>query len=297
MNFNIIPVKGFQSSFIEKEIRSLFNEQILNNDFFSSLSFCYKDPADKIVFLIKNNDQYTYLIDSGIKNCFSSILKYFVNKKDINLYFSFNVLLIAEKIGFEETEYFEIFKFLGWQHSKKGLDFFNIMKCFSENLKNKVFNKKISINEAVLFHSRFEKDYDKILDKIPEDMSFSNTNKIIKFITEYSKKEDKNLTDIISEINFSNEKTLIESAFAARYPKSDNADMKMKEFIGNIGLPKNSEIIYDKSFETEDYSLQLKFKNFDSLKEKISEIKKRLETVRDQNSFKDIFIHKNLFDQ
>ncbi|OHD13027.1 MAG: hypothetical protein A2086_07470 [Spirochaetes bacterium GWD1_27_9] len=292
MNINIIKEENeLKIHPIEPFIKGLIDKR--KHLFLSFVNISCFDSDQKVYIYYDPDNQFSFFIQSDIKEAFIYFVKIFFNEKIVDISFSYKILLIAESLKFSEKDFFDLFYLLHWQTGKKGIDFFYRMKNFSANLKEKVLDKKLSINEAYFFDANFI-NYDNFLELLPKNLSFSETNQIISNITEYSKKENKNIEEIIRLLDFTNPKTLVLSAFSLKYSIYSKIKLKFNNFIQKFNLPSNCKIIYDENFETQNYKLEIGFKDKKNLYEKISVIKKSLESNVESE---DLFIHKNLFNE
>jgi hypothetical protein len=288
----------------------LTEEKIVKNNIQKMISELYKSnniskrPYFNICFTNNNNEKeyiyfqddyvFTLFINLNIEESFKYFIKEFIPEKSLDIKLSFELLQIADKLELSEKCFFEIFSLMKWQTFKKGLDYFNALKTFSNSLRNRVLTKKLSINEAYLFHNQFKNDYDDFIDKLPLHFSFSQNNQIFQYIVEISKKNNKKLNEIIVLCDFKDEITLFESLFRLKYPEYSKILNKFNNFIGSFGFPKNTNIDFDKTFEKTDYKFEIKFSNVIQLKDKLKKTIESIEKNQDKDNFIDYFDQKEL---
>ena len=271
-----------------------FSDFLLNKRNYNSLTnfLCY-DENNYLFFDEKNTHTavITAIIDLDIENGFIFFVDNFikVDKGDIELIF--NIINVAEKLNFSLDSIYKIFSITNFQTGKRGFDYYKGIKEFSEKLKNEVFNKKIQLNEAYIFHNSFKNDnYDQFLNLLPLNLTFSEKTTILRYTFEISKMKEISLSDIIKNIDFSSKEKLIESIKLLRFPNYEETKRIFADFLKKLALDKNIE--YVDTFESEDYKFFIKFSNKKELLEKIEKTYRLLKKDIDKD---DLFIHKNLF--
>jgi hypothetical protein len=295
MNIEVIPVDDdLKKNIVEEEIRDSFSYFFEQDIFFRNVGIaCYHKQKKTLVFFNPKSD-FVFFFDIELNDFLIFFVKY-LNKKEIDIALSYDILRIAQKLAFTETEYFEIFRFINWQTSKKGLEFFLAMNNFSEILKNMVLMKRVSINDAYLFHKYFQSDYDGFLKNIPENLSYSNCGKILRYSFEYSKSKSKPIKYLEEKLNGSND--IVGEIFKIRFPEYSFIMQSFSDFIKSLKLPNKTKITFDQSFENQDYKLEIEFTDFKSLYEKIKIIDKNLDIIKSGKYFSDKFNHDFLFEK
>jgi hypothetical protein len=275
---------------------SLFiDEHNLVNDFLIPFSVSCLKNNEKIILYFNKKSEYTYLINLEIEDAFLFFIKTFFIKEKIDVFTAFEIISFYEKVSDEETKFYSIFSLLNFPSSKKGMDYFRAFKEFSLKLKTLLKNKKINLSEAFLFHEKFKNGYDEILVLLPENSSCSETSFILRNLSEYAAKENKTADDVaklLMKEEFKSGKELLEITKRLRFPLYTNCLLKFKSFLKEFDFPKGSEIEFDETFEKNDYTLKVKFKNMKELEKKLDKIKNELERNAGQ---KDLFLEGNLF--
>ncbi|MBN2546793.1 MAG: hypothetical protein JXB50_13420 [Spirochaetes bacterium] len=295
MSFIIIKNDNFKVHNICHDISRLIKDINLPlGSLIRQYRFCCREDNKTIAFYSNKNNEFSFFIDSDIKNAFINFIKFVVNENKLNLKNSYKILLIAEKINFIDEEFYELFKIINWQSYKKGLYYFRLMKTFMPDLTNILFNNKISLKDACYFHQAFiNQNYDLILKKINKEFTFSEINEITRNIADFAKKEKKKADEIYKIIEMSDD--LLKLTFQLKYPHYAKCINDFNNFLIELNLPKGSEIISDNKFEKEEYFLKIKFTSLENLLKKINLIKNNFEKLFNSGK-KDKFLHKNLFE-
>ena len=169
------------------------------------------------------------------------------------------------------------------------------MKKFSGKLREKVFQKKVSLKDACYFYKSFLNNYDRLLSFIPEKLTFSQTNEVIRNISEYSRREKKNINDIIKLFSNIDIDKILSFSYDLRYPLYSKYLDVFDSYMKKLNIPKGAKIIFDKTFEKEDFSIEIKFNNISSFLNKIKMIKESLEHFISNDDYLDFFDHNKLF--
>ena len=299
MQYNIIPIKKeYKVHKISNKLCDLLNKtKDFQNTFFLFTSFCcvnYKN--EKIIFFHNPKSDYCYYLDAKLDVAYIFFIKNFINEKSIDIKIAFSLLLIAEEIQLPEKKLFELFNILHWPSSKKGIDYLNAMKEFSDKLKGKIFKKKISLKEAYFFHRVFQKDYNRLLSLLPENFTFSQANEVIRNICEYSRKEKKGIDHIVKLLNNLDANSIMSLSYDLRYPLYSKYINIFESYIEKLNLPKGTRIVFDKTFEKEEYNIEIKYTNISTLLNKINSIKKSLDHYLSKDDNIDFFDHIKLFE-
>ena len=155
MLVTIIPIKkDYKVHGISNKFLNLFKTtDKLRNIFPVLASLCCLDKKnEKIIFYRNSKSDYCYYIDAQLGDAYLFFIKNFINEKSIDVKIAFQFLIIAEEIPLTEKNMFMLFLHLHWPSSKKGVDYLNAMKEFSHELREKVFQKKVSLKNAYFFH-------------------------------------------------------------------------------------------------------------------------------------------------
>lgn len=297
MKLQIIKIENsFNIHPINKKIQELISRSPdLANKFLLLNGICCKDKGNEKLIIYKNNEsEYGYYIDKTLNESFVFIIKNFISVSNLNVGIVFDILLLAQDIGLDQLQMYELFNILHWPSSKKGMDYLISMRSFSPELKELVINEKISLKEAYLFHEHFKKDYDAVFNILPSKLSFSVKNELIKHITEYSKKENKTLDEIIRELKRSDTKDIKKKVFELRYPYFSKYNMLFQKYLDEIKLPGGVKIDYDKTFEKQDYDLNIRYKDIHALNKKLKKLSESINDFIDKNDI-DPFDHNQLF--
>ncbi|HOV13204.1 MAG TPA: hypothetical protein PK771_02880 [Spirochaetota bacterium] len=253
--------------------------------------------GEKYLYFSENNS-FSIMIDGTKDEGVVFLLKnLYVNKKpDIKK--SYKILLISEKIynGVNEDFFYKIFPIIGWQTFKKGLDYFKKLKSMESALSEKVLNKKVSIVEAILFHDYFQKDYSDFIEKLSGDLTFSEYNQVLRNLTEFSGKNNLTLYQVENRIEFSNKKYLIDSIFNLKFSDYKKIKKRFDTFINDFNFQNGVEIIYDESFEKENYALKINFTDIKSLAKKVEKVKDSIDKFILSDK-KDMFNQDFLFEE
>jgi len=294
MSFKIIKNDNFKVHDLSDGINELIKLiNLQSGSLVIQYSFCCRENNEIITFCANKNNEFSFFSDTDIKTAFINFIKLLTNENKFNIEISYKILLLAEKISFNDDELFELFKVVNWQSYKKGKYFFDLMKDFLPGLMNMLFNNKISLKEACYFHQTFiNQNYDIILKEISERLSYSVTNEIIRNIADYSKKSLKNSDEILKIIKGSDD--LLNLSVKLKYPDYTKCLKEFNIFLNELNIPKGSEIIFDGNFEKEEYFLKIKFTDLENLIKKINAIKNNFEKFFNEKK-EDKFIQKNLF--
>ena len=153
----------------------------------------------------------------------------------------------------------------------------------------------MSLKEAYHFNKVFLSDYDGFLSLLPKNLTFSQVNEVIRNICEYSTKKNKKIDDIIKIFEHINADLFVTKSNNLRYPLYSKYLSIFDSFIKALKLPKGAKVIYDKTFEKEEYTIEVKYQNITSLLNKINQIKQSLENYLSDDDNIDFFDHKKLF--
>ena len=162
-------------------------------------------------------------------------------------------------------------------------------------LAEKVINKKVSIVEAILFDDYFKEDYFEFINKLPDDLTFSEFGQLLRNLTEFAKNRGYKLEDLYRLVDFSTKQNLLTSVFNLKFDSYVKIKDKFETFLDKLNFKNGVEVIYDKSFEKEDYYLQIKFRDLKSLHQKLSNTKDKIENIINSNE-KDLFNQDLLFE-
>lgn len=221
------------------------------------------------------------------------IKEFFQNSKPgINL--AYSLLQIARELSLPEKEYFVLFPLLGWQSSKKGLDYLAVLTKSSEKLRSRVLDKKLAIGEAVLFHTVFKEGYDDFLDILPEKLSFSEQNSCLRNIAEFERKNRTGLAKLGSYLKGLDKEAFLDAVRALRFPLYSACTKRFETFTGALPLPKGTRLVYDPHFEKENYTLEISFSSLEKLQEKLAKLSKGFSSL-DKEQVTDYFNHSLLF--
>lgn len=237
---------------------------------------CCYDNDRIIIFYINEKSEFCYLINSGIEDAYIFFIMNFLNEKELELKTAFGLLTLAKEIIKDEVKMFELFNILHWPSSKKGLDYLNSINDFSDRLKTLVFEKKLSIKEAFLFHNSFFKNYDELLNSFPKSLTYTELSEVVRNICEYSKRENKSIDEILEKLVNIDENKKVEFIYNLRYPLFSGYIKIFKSFIKEIDLPRAVILDFDNTFENDTYSLSIKFKNAMSLLKKINKLSENI---------------------
>lgn len=289
MKFKIIKNSNFKILTIANELSILVNKQKELNPIASSYSFASLQQKEVVIFCNNNNNEYLLFIEEETKEAYIEFCKLLNN---INIEDSFHLLLIAEKLNFNEEDFFNLFPVLKWQYHKKGIYYFNLIKEFSPFLKMLLFETKLSIKDASYFYQRFKSEnYDSLLELIPENLTFSERNELIRNTTDYAKKENKNIYEINNILK--NSEDLLKKSFELKYPFYSKYISIFENFLEKLKIKKHCKIKFDQTFEKEEYSMEIKFKSMDELHKKLISIIQSIDEYK--KGGEDFFQHKNLF--
>lgn len=277
-------IKEHRLSFL---LKSFFNKfSYLSNFFIKEFSIIALEEKEKVV--IYKNSKNSLFIEKEVKDGFIFIIENIINKKDLRLESKYELI----KIGYEIDMDLEIlFKLTRWQQGIKGRDYFFCLERFYPNLKKLVLSEKLSINEAFNFFRIVSENSDIFLEKIPHSLTFSEMSRVIQYFIEIYNKE-KDIDKIISRIDFSSKESFLNSIFKLRYEKYSYYLTKFTDYINQLNLPNGVKILYDSNFENENYQLIIDFTNKEKLLKKIKSMLYNLENIK-----KDLFSHKNLFEE
>lgn len=253
------------------------------NDISNQLGFCIKTKSG--LFILNLKDDLLIYECNPLEGLFY-FLENFIKISHIDYNSVYYIIRFSENIlKLEKIDINRVFHKLNWPVSNKGFEIYNTYSSFSDSLKTLIQTKKIGLNEAFYFHLSFTKNYDHILDKLK--YSYSDNNKILKLITDiHNKFQNESYFNDNLSIDY------LESIYFSNFTKIKN---KLENFIEKLHLKKDSQINYNKYFETDYYELTLRFKNIKELTKKINNINKNIEKCLNQKDFIDLFDHKNLF--
>ncbi len=306
MKFHIINLKNYPeihrinikiSNLIENNIKN--NNEIINKILFSFNYGCFENDKE-ILFYLNNKNHDSIIFESQLNQAFSYFIKNCFNISKLNYRIGYELLLIYQEIIVStknnSEDIYDLFYLMDFPCTNKGLILFNEIINFSEKLKDMFFNRKVSIKEAYLFHKTFLNNYDKFLLILPENLSFTQVNMILRNISEYSKKENITIIQIIKLFKSIKKENMLDASKKLKYPKYSVYKSIMIDYINRLKLPNGVKVNFDETFEKEDYILELKFNNINSLLKKINHIKKNIDDLSQNKNTKDLFIHSNLFE-
>lgn len=299
MQPEIIPFdKNYKTHKIEILFSKIFELKPGLTTVFDLLSFCCLNDQNEIAIIYHNsNSKFCLYYAHKITDAFIYLIKNFFNKKDIDTQLGYHFLKIAEKLDVNYKLFYELLDYINWPSGKKGFDYYKSLKNFSNKLKDFVFKKFISLNDAFFFHEYFLKDYDDFLNMLPEKLTFSERNNVIRNFTEFAKKGQKSIYDTIKILNKTeNNKNIVDFSYNLRNPCRSGYKKYFIDRINKLKLPKGVEIYFDDSFEQEDYSIKIKFNKYSSLLKKVKQIKVSLEEYFANDDFIDFFDHDKLFE-
>jgi len=118
-------------------------------------------------------------------------------------------------------------------------------------------------------------------------------NQFIQYLVEICKKDNLTLSEVSEKINFTNDELLLSSIFQIKFPDYNFYLKEFTDFISSFDFPKNVTLDFDKTFEKEDYILNIKFSNLKQLYEKITKLNESISIV--SKSKIDFFDHNNFF--
>lgn len=298
MQIKIIPYnENMVLHEINEDFSRLFSEfTSIGNVYLLTGGFCCKNVKGENIVIYRNQaSDYLYYLDADITNAFLYFVKEFFNKPNIDIAVTYRLLLIAEKIALDEKKLFKLFNLLKWPASRKGYDYFQALKLFSPALKDKVIMKKAALNDAFLFHNSFKANYDCFITALPDKLTFSEFSQVLRYTAEINIKSDINLLELSRCISNIDKKEVIELIIKKRFNQYSHYLEIFEEFINRFDLPGGCKIVFDQTFEKEEYKLEILFNNFKTLFAKLSQVEKKLDKVKNQKDFKDFFIHKLLF--
>ncbi len=270
-----------------------FSKFLLNSREYKTVTNFSCSSGDKLFYLFFDNmNSYTTLIELDLEDGFIFFINNFIKIEKSDIHLIFNIINTADKLNFSLNSIYRLFSITNFQTGKRGFDYYNEIKNFSEKLKNEVFNKRVQLNEAYIFHNTFkDNNYDNFLELLPQNLTFSEKSTILRYAFETFKMNQTPLDDIIKSINFLSKEHIINSIRALRFPNYEEAKNSFSYFLKRLSLDKNIE--YSDTFESEDYKFFIKFNSKRELFEKIEKVYESLK--KDKNSSEDLFIHDNLF--
>jgi hypothetical protein len=295
MEISIIKNIDFKVHPFADKLSGIFKANIRLTNYYSLLAnvCCYVNQEINI-FYINPDSEFCHLLKSEIEDAYAFFIRHFIDEKYIDLKTSHELLKLALFTNFADVKMFELFNILHWPSSKKGLDYLKGMEEFSDKLKNLVLNKKISIKEAYLLNKTFTGNYDDFLELLPERLTYTESGEAARYISEYGKREKKSIGQIVASLKGVPENEILDFIYRLRYPLFSEFHGRFINFIKELNLPKDVKVDFDKTFENDNYVLNVKFKDARALIKKMDEIVNKLDSyVHDEKQ--DFFIHENLF--
>lgn len=271
----------------------------LFSDLFSLSDFSYQVDGKQIFLTFREISSYT--IDTG-SNSFLDALICFVDnvivKNKINPVSAYHVIDLAVKDLPEKERndlcecrrLFSLFSLLQWPSSSKGVEYYQEFPKFSEGLIQYLEGRKISLNEAFLFHMALKTNgifsYDFLWGKWNLTYSYSENNQILKSLAEIAKRKEEDFLDLLSRLDFSLDfKTLWGQLQKKRYPYYTRTKKIFDTYLEDFHLPPGTTILPAPFFEKNEYLLQVKFKDRNSLTKKITVLEKSLGRLSQATDF------------
>lgn len=280
---------------IADSLESLLTSGDQRNLLAMSGGFCCLDGDDKVLLYQKGEAEHLFFVELPLKEGFLYFVEKFIAPNSVGMRERYGLLLAAEQLGFSERDYFPLFNLLKWQSSRKGLDYFMVLKQCAAPLRELVLEKRAALNEAYLFHNSLQGHVDDILKAITVKLSFSETNKLLRSLAEYAHKSEAQAAQIASKVEGKSRSELFQVVEQLRYPFYSEVKSRFTSFIGRLKLPSGAKLSYDESFERENYKVEFNFKDLKSLKGKVKALNETLEKVESEEGFVDYFQHSNLF--
>lgn len=272
-----------------------------NNEMFSpvlnALSFGYRENEQQILLLthqqacsvmeLQAEENETIDIFTAAKFLISN----FMNKNKIDMQSAFLMIdtffNVKSDLPVQRTIY-PLFALLGWLPSKKGEDAYRAFPNFSEKLRSMLQNKKVGLNEAFLFHLHLsEYSYDEILEEIPENLSFSETNYCLKTMTEIIQNRNADClgtnTDYIDKMlkklaDSKNKSDFIAKLKQLRYPKTMQTKERFADYVSAFKFPSGVFVVTDEFFEKNTVNMEISFNSKKNLEQKLTQILTQLKT-------------------
>ena len=267
-----------------------------NNDhFISNFNVVSENLDTKIYLFFNDKNNFSMVFEKCLDEVFISLVKIVCENKKIDIGVAFNILELADVVSQNEEFFYKIFPLIGWQSYKKGYHYFTKLKNMETILAEKVINKKVSIVEAILFDDYFKEDYFEFINKLPDDLTFSEFGQLLRNLTEFAKNRGYKLEDLYRLVDFSTKQNLLTSVFNLKFDSYVKIKDKFETFLDKLNFKNGVEVIYEKSFEKEDYYLQIKFRDLKSLHQKLSNTKDKIENIINSNE-KDLFNQDLLFE-
>lgn len=310
MNIAIVP--------LEKNSKLLnCPGNIENNGIFSpvlnELSFGYKENGQQILLLTHYQSCLVMELQAGenetidIFTAAKFLVSHFMNKNRADAQTSFlmidTLFSVKSDLPVQRTIY-PLFPLLGWLPSRKGEDAYRAFPNFSKKLCVMLQNKKVGLNEAFLFHMHLsEYSYDKILEVIPENLSFSETNYCLKMITEIiqsksvdcMKKDTICIDEILKNVTASKNKSdFIVRLKQLRYPKIIQAKERFADYVSAFEFPSGVSVVTDEFFERNTVDMKISFNSKKNLEKKLTQILTQLKARKDSP---DYFCIENLWEE
>lgn len=281
---------------------------IENNEIFSpvlnELSFGYRENGQQILLLahcrscsvMELQPDENETIDIFTAAAF--LISHFMNKNKADIRTSFlmidTLFNVKSDLPVQQTVY-PLFPLLGWLPSKKGEDAYRAFPNFSEKLCTMLQNKKIGLNEAFLFHLHLsEYPYNEILQIIPENLSFSETNYCLKTITEIIqgkiadciKKDTIFIDEMLKKLTSSKNKSdFIAKLKQLRYPKIMQAKKCFADYVSAFEFPSGVSVTTDDFFEKNTVNMEISFNSRENLEKKITQILTQLKAKKDSPDY------------
>ncbi len=275
-------------TFIELSDFIITNNLIKNETTPFNIALQSKENEDYIT-LYDNKNEYTFVIDADFDKGYIFFISSFIDKTKINPLLSHRLIEFFISKTDNKEELNPIFTALSWTLGSKGLILHNAFNDFSDELRHLVAQKKVSINEAYIFHTAFLSGYDPLLKMIDDKLSFSTKNAILRELSEISKKYGTGAEKLAAEIRAKSTDgmELTEIIREMRFPFQTKYAGKLESYIAGLTAKcKGTSINYSKPLEEEDYTLNIKFNSRSNLREKLSALIKNIDSGSGEDLFK-----------
>ncbi len=293
---------------MKQNIKKLLNDHIINpyadklNPIISSYPTFYNSASvgylnnDKQTVIYKNaeSDYIILFEDNSELNIINFILKDITAKEKINNKTIIDLLTISDQIKKDVSKIFPIFNTLKWPSGSKGYSIFKDFHNFSNRLIEQYYNDKISLNSAYLLYKSFSSNQiDLIIEILSKGFTFTETNQLAQYLTDIYRKDRLSFENLIKILQLLNDKAHIyNEIYNSRYPLYNRYSEIFENYVRDIKLPKNVSLEYDKSFESTDYFIKIKFNSIESLLPLLSDVSVQMQKHKDN----DLFIQENITD-
>ena len=291
--------------------------KVQNNEIFSpvlnKLSFGFREKGQQILLLSHGENCIVMELQADenetidIFTAVNFLLSNFANKNKIDTETAFSIidtLFNAKSELPTERTIYPLFPLLGWLPSKKGEDAYRAFPNFSNKLRSLLQNKKVALAEAFLFHLHLSTfSYDNILDILPANLSFSETNLSLKMAAEIiqpqktscTKKDTPLFSEMLKILSLTDNKNdFLNTLHSFRYPYVSQIKKRFSDYISAFNFPNGVSFTTDEFFEKNFVNMSISFNDKKSLEKKLTQTLAQLKTQEDSP---DYFCIKKLWEE